>query len=114
MSEPIPINIDPAREKLLAAVDAAQRLLDEARQLLLRSPIEQGDVTALSAEPEWVPAWGKLGDAEKLLKCSRATALRKIRLHGLGHVVDRRWQVDLRRCDALLAKQPFPPLTGSN
>lgn len=114
MSVSEPADSGLVRAKLLAAVDAAQRALDEARALLGMSAAAQAPAseTASPAESDWVPDWGKLSEAEKLLKCSRATALRKIGLHGLGHVVDRRWQVDLARVNALLAKKPFPPLTG--
>lgn len=116
MSVSEPADSDLVRARLRAAVDAAQRALDEARALLGMSDAAQAPAieTASPAESGWVPDLGKLSEAEKLLKCSRATALRKIVLHGLEHVVDRRWQVDLARVHALLAKKPFPPLAGSD
>lgn len=101
-----------AREKLLAAVDVAQRLLDEARTLLDTADAAHATTIqpAPKSEPEWLPDWGRLGDAQEILDVSRGTALSKVRRFGLGHVVDRRWQVDLNRVRALLAKEPFPPL----
>lgn len=62
------------------------------------------------SESEWVAEWGDVEAAQKLLRCSRTTALLKIKAHGFGHVIDRRWWIDLARIRAHLDGRPFPPL----
>lgn len=107
---------DPRAE--IAATFARMRAeIDEAERralAFLGTSVDLATPLAPMAGQKWLSDWGPLSEAEKMLKCSRATALRKIELHGLGHVVDRRWKIDLNRVRAYLAKQPFPPLTGAN
>ncbi|MDP1908982.1 MAG: hypothetical protein Q8K85_11830, partial [Hyphomicrobium sp.] len=95
MSQPADLRAEIATlfGKARAEIDQAER---RALALLAQAGGRAHDAAATSTEG-WQAAWGKVGDAQKLLQCSRMTALNKIKQHGFGHVVDRRWRVDLNR-----------------
>jgi len=91
-----------------ARIDALQHELNQLRAAVM------GDVghrrAPAAPELQWVAEWGDVEAAQKLLRCSRTTALLKIKAHGFGHVIDRRWWIDLARIRAHLDGRPFPPL----
>lgn len=109
MSIPETAGSDIAREKLLAAVDAAQRVLDEARALLGTAPAVAGP----AAVPAWSPEWGTLQQAATILQRSSETCVKIIRRNGLGTFTDGRWRVDLARCRAYCEGRPYPPMAGA-
>lgn len=104
---------DPARAKLLAAVAAAQRVLDEARALLSMADVAQAPAIPAAAEPAWSPEWGTLQQAVTILRRSSETCVKIIRRNGLGAFTDGRWRVDLARCRAYCEGRPYPPLAGA-
>lgn len=105
---------DLARAKLLAAVDAAQRVLDEARALLgVADAAHAAAIPAPRSEPDWSPEWGTLQQAATILQRSSETCVKIIRRNGLGAFTDGRWRVDLARCHAYCEGRPYPPMAGA-
>ncbi|HQS15452.1 hypothetical protein [Reyranella sp.] len=112
MTEPRPADDDLARAKLLAVIDAAQLVLDEARALL--GVADAGHAAAVPAiEPAWSPEWGTLQQATSILQRSAETSVKIIRRNGLGTFRDGRWRVCLARCRAYCEGRPYPPMAGA-
>lgn len=104
-------NIERAEEILRIASEKAQAMIEHATaaaRALLREPSHlPGEVLPT----EWTPNWQPLDVAMRLLqRQSRVSAVRLIKLRGLGHRRDGRWRVDLNRVHAYLDGRDYPPL----
>jgi hypothetical protein len=92
-------HIEQAAE-ILRDAERAKALIDEAaaaRIAALHRPL------GIDAQSDSKGDWGALKAGQRILNCSRPTALQLIVRHGLGHKLDGRWVVDLARCRAYMA-----------
>ncbi len=106
-------NAERAEQILRAASEKAKAMIDQAAAEALAALHEPAADAAPGAvlPTAWTPDWQPLDRAMTLLqRQSRVTAIKLIKLRGLGHLVDGRWRVDLSRVHAYLDRRPYPPI----
>lgn len=103
---------------------ALEALLAEAAELGARKALQASRLAAVSdrtslptpshmpfaAAAAWESEWCDVKRAMHELNRSRDRAVATIRRHGLGCMVDSRWNVDLNRVRAYRENRPYPPL----